>query len=638
MICCHLHLKRLHQGCPSYEAFSYVWGNAFARKAEIMCNGKVLKVTPNLKDALQRLRLKTCSRLVWVDAICINQDDTQERGHQVQMMSSIYEGASRVIVWLGANKDYTTPRALSVICSIVNSWHYEMYGTRPATFVTSTYSGKSINESPSPKDFGLWWAASQIFNLRWSWRIWAGTSMNKVPSPMDFESWWAVSQLFNLHWFWRLWVIQEVALNSSVLVIWGDSEISWKWIGLAAALIRTNHYQFLERFHPAGVYNAYFMYRISTGKDAVAPLFLSFHQLLGLTRQFEATDPRDRIFALLGLRISDTGRGDMFIQPDYKLSAEDLYKKVARQILLRSGSLEILSSVQHSAFSLLGKNQQLPSWVPNWNRAFVHTLSPWASEQHSADRGCSPKRIDFDGTDILLVNGVEVDIISEVLPLMSGKDFLPISLRNSGPLRHYFQTEAGIRLLSRTMTAGKDWYGRLIADSDSHVADFAAYLLQPVDPGKEFFISPIVSLYRQILAAHQWHSDLYIILMLLRHVPTILSEWFQKWWQGELRRKYDLRALGRKGDVDRFLQAASTTCIGRRLFVTTGGYLGLGPEAITEGDRVCILFGGSVPFVLRSEDNRDKLVGECYVEKLMRGEAVEERRLGTMKVKLFKLH
>ena len=102
-----------------------------------------------------------------------------------------------------------------------------MYDTRPATFVTSEYSGTSINE---------------------------------VPSPEDFESWWAVSQLFDLHWFWRLWVIQEVALSSSALIMWGDSEISWKWIGLAAALIRTNHYQFLQRFHAAGVYNAYLMY------------------------------------------------------------------------------------------------------------------------------------------------------------------------------------------------------------------------------------------------------------------------------------------------------------------------------------------------------------------------------------------
>ena len=341
---------------------------------------------------------------------------------------------------------------------------------------------------------------------------------------------------------------------------------------------------------------------------------------------------------MLGLQTSDTETGHLFIQPDYTLPAKDLYRKVARQILLRSGSLEILSSVQHSTTSLLWKNPQLPSWVPNWNTASVHTLSPSAPDRHSAAGARSSTRIDFDGSDILLVKGIEVDIISEVLPLMSGKDLLPVSLRNNGPLRRYFETEAGIRLLSRTMTAGKDWYGALITDSDSHVADFAAYLLQPVDPEKEFFISPIVSLYRQILWAHKWQARQYLIPMLLRHSPTILSEWFQRLWYGKPTRTYDLETLGQQGDVDRFLQAASTTCTGRRLFVTTGGYLGLGPEAMTEGDGVCILFGGSVPFVLRLEDKRGKLVGECYVDKLMSGEAVDKGSLGKIEERLFKLH
>jgi hypothetical protein len=87
---------------PSYEALSYVWGTSdLSTNVYIHCNGEVTAVRSSLAGALKRLRLATSARIIWVDAICINQDDNEEKSYQVPLMGSIYSSASRVVVWLG---------------------------------------------------------------------------------------------------------------------------------------------------------------------------------------------------------------------------------------------------------------------------------------------------------------------------------------------------------------------------------------------------------------------------------------------------------------------------------------------------------------------------------------------------------
>ena len=88
------------ENAPKYEAISYAWGDP-ANKIDVLCDGKIIMVTQNLKDALLRLKLKDRSRIVWADAICINQNDDVEKGSQVKLMKGIYGNATRVCVWLG---------------------------------------------------------------------------------------------------------------------------------------------------------------------------------------------------------------------------------------------------------------------------------------------------------------------------------------------------------------------------------------------------------------------------------------------------------------------------------------------------------------------------------------------------------
>ena len=101
----------LHQveftNTPSFENISYAWGDP-ANKTNVLCDGKFITVTRNLEDALLRLRLRDKSRILWADAICINQKDDVEKGVQVGIMQKIYSHATRICVWLGC----TTPSML----------------------------------------------------------------------------------------------------------------------------------------------------------------------------------------------------------------------------------------------------------------------------------------------------------------------------------------------------------------------------------------------------------------------------------------------------------------------------------------------------------------------------------------------
>jgi Heterokaryon incompatibility protein (HET) len=97
-------LQDSEKAAHPYEALSYVWGDSDKRRS-IFIDNQYLAVTLNLYAALLRLRDHDIPRIVWVDAVCINQEDKQEKGHQIQSMAMIYGKASRVIVWLGERAD-----------------------------------------------------------------------------------------------------------------------------------------------------------------------------------------------------------------------------------------------------------------------------------------------------------------------------------------------------------------------------------------------------------------------------------------------------------------------------------------------------------------------------------------------------
>jgi hypothetical protein len=91
-----------------------------------------------------------------------------------------------------------------------------------------------------------------------------------------------------------------------------------------------------------------------------------------------------------------------------------------------------------------------------------------------------------------------------------------------------------------------------------------------------------------------------------------------------------LCVVARTGETSRFSDVGTLMCSERSLFTTSKGYIGLGPGAVREGDQVCVLYGGIVPFVLRARDPWYHLIGEAYVHGLMRGEVIKEMQEGKL--------
>ena len=98
-------LQDIKDGRESYEALSYVWGSCHGNQ-KIFCDGKPLLVTMNCLQALRYLRLKSKTRNLWVDALCIDQRNVQERSHQVALMGDVYRLASKVLIWFGPGNLY----------------------------------------------------------------------------------------------------------------------------------------------------------------------------------------------------------------------------------------------------------------------------------------------------------------------------------------------------------------------------------------------------------------------------------------------------------------------------------------------------------------------------------------------------
>jgi hypothetical protein len=565
-IVCELQTTRLepansHSEYPQgFEAISYVWGSE-VDKQTITCNGKSVGITRNLHDALQRLRYEDQQRCIWADAVCVDQSNLDERSHQVRLMRSIYKTASRVVVWLGPDSSWDAFRAFTIVCSIANRHLRGKGGESQACF---TYRGTSLLKNDEEPTF-------------------------------HSEEWTAVARLYDRDWFWRMWCVQEVALASDAVMMWGDdAEISWKWVGLAAARIRTNNYQVLQRHKMAGVFNAYLMYRISLNASDLPPMSLTipFVRLLGLTRQFEAKDPRDRIFGLLGLPTndSDPDNGRLYLQPDYNLSILETYRRLALKVFEKDRNCDILSSVQHGDTL----DPSFPSWIPRWDK--VHTLVICPPDPDPAFNACgslpfppkgykgssdtaeegTEKQASKSDSDYLSLHGIIVDDVcrlTAVPPSNNPSDNTIMSRLGADFIR--LQIRQDPKRLCWTLTAGKDWYGTPVADHAKHLADFKAALYSVLHP------SEIDNALNDISTPHVYTND-----------------------------------------ADRYNQSASNACKARKLFFTKGGRIGLGPMAMQEGDLLSVLFGGKVPFVLRADEDSFRLVGECYVFDLMGGEAI----------------
>lgn len=437
----------------AYSALSYAWGTDKTPTVTIFCNGRRLRIMPSLYSALQRIRHHAHPIYIWADAVCINQRNEIEKGHQVRLMRAIYQKARSVLIWLGPDEHN---QALAVFD-----------------------------------------ASRKIF----------AEDMSRVPHSSD-SLWSGFADLFDRAWFWRLWCLQEIVLASSAELMWGPEIISWECLGFAAAWIRTMEHQTARRI--PGLYNAYLMYALSISSDKHDPV--SFLHLLSLTRQFKVSDARDRIYALLGLPTTDSDpeNGELYVDPDYTKTLPEVYEALARKMLLSFQGLRTLSTVQHG----MEVEETLPSWVPQWDRLFTYALAQGGTslKNFAASATLPSVAPSFYGS-LLVVEGLEFDAVtwvSDILPDAVDSSHPKLEYFNTiwDTVTSFIHTYPGgadfYTAFCWTITAGKDWYGMLVENEVEHLADFAACQ-------QTYFASPLID--RGMSMDHIGDADRFVTAM-----------------------------------------------------------------------------------------------------------------------------
>ncbi len=194
---CSLFATTLDQA-PPYVALSYSWGEQSGTQI-VLIDSDAMSVTPNLKNALQRLRPqpRNSDEIFWIDAICINQEDIPERNIQTANMRAIYEHASSVAVWLGL-QSHRSRDAIELV--------------------------RALNQCP----------VSQTREL-------LQISDNK--EPLD-----GLVALFRRQYWWRVWVIQEVSSARHAMVYCGEESISWSDLERVCDIMKI-HNQLLESIY-----------------------------------------------------------------------------------------------------------------------------------------------------------------------------------------------------------------------------------------------------------------------------------------------------------------------------------------------------------------------------------------------------
>ncbi|KAF2232480.1 HET-domain-containing protein [Viridothelium virens] len=262
LIKCNLRTQSLPTSTHgSYEALSYFWGTPSALKV-ITVDGFSFSITPNLHAALLRLRGSDSEgpRTMWIDAICIDQKNLLEKNTQIPLMRDIYSFCRRVVIWLGEH-DVLTESALEGIEFMASrSRNGEQF---------NYYDWKKVRRGDRSQ--GL---------LRY------------VPLSGQVETLMSAATMtsfFSRPWFTRVWVVQELTLSPQAIVICGKFQIDWDRIVKADETSRTNFE------HDLGTFKRFRTWPQNLSYDIFDRMMMAW--------QLNATDPRDKIYGLMGLEI-----------------------------------------------------------------------------------------------------------------------------------------------------------------------------------------------------------------------------------------------------------------------------------------------------------------------------------------------
>lgn len=360
---------------PDYDALSYTWGGP-GRRIDIQLNDQPFSISQNLYDALKQLAVSrhhsgAPHRRIWIDAICINQTDNEEKSKQVMQMTEIYARAKRVLLWLGASDNFTALAFDTLRCFAQED------GT---TDGSTTYRNLVL------------------------------TLKERVE---------AVRKLSERPYFSRVWVIQEAVAAQVAIVLCGSE--SMDLTDFSRAFNRVTGSTFFPHSLALNViaignWRNHLLQKPGLERDNA----LDLQMLLMYSRDRLCKDNRDKVYALRGIGTQRFAEG---VIVDYSDTVEQVYIKCAKHWLTIRSDLRVLSTVEprHSASTTL----KLPSWVPDWSQPNHHSgvmqrYFRFLPEYMFRAAGHTAASVTFDHhSDMVSIKGNSFDTIEQVVSVKS---------------------------------------------------------------------------------------------------------------------------------------------------------------------------------------------------------------------------
>lgn len=453
------HVSR--EDSPDYETISYAWGNPAVLQGEMDVEGQNMAIPRSAFEALRQVRSREFSRLLWLDAVCIDQTDPQERCQQVSFMSNIFSRSSQNLIYLGS-EDPSTESGLAIVEDIT----------------------AQVAKQPS------------IRNL--FYRSNGDTRGNKRPlirSPYDDG---AFHSLFQRPWFSRLWVLQEAALAPFNICFIGHRTVHLQDLVIAAAWYRLRNYKLRSRYSISfnrAVLMFDMIFQGYTDEDRRTRIHRPLDLCLVASRQYLAWEPRDYVFALRGLVNNLQKTLDFqfweLLEPDYQKSERQVFADATKAVMLEAEIIvRPLRKVMHSSTSEV-TGRDIPSWA-------IRLGSSNGEVQRQANlpaelsvflagvclRG-SPNQLPLShsGSDTLLAKGLLIDHVLNV-GIVFRRSFSPKQicafLDATAVLGDCHdigdRSSENARKLAHVLTAGVDVARRSLNDNVSAVDQFFSWV------------------------------------------------------------------------------------------------------------------------------------------------------------------
>lgn len=575
---------------PIYEGISYVCGDP-TNKRPIFLDGTETLILTNLESALRHVRLQDQDRLLWADAICINQLDLVEKNQQVAFMGEIYRNCMRCVVFLGVQDEEYSEEVFRYLEKVAIGGHFN---PPPCDNMVGSY--RCMNKMAALK---------KMMTLPWWNRTWC---VQESVLPLKLEYYWGKRKIdgkivhdardhLDLHWLQRgcCGMPKDACgeCDSALTLFQRDMTI---WAG-------PYHY---ERLDEDGMAQPH---------SAITSSELVNHMIQQRGRRCQ--DPSDKVYAFLSLA-SNRWRDEIDI--DYKKSFKTLYMEVVRVDAIISKSLRILGLVTHNHLS----TSNLPSWVPDWSISEHFGFDYAQLKRYNLFSACKSPTAPIDRSQF--AHGVlRLSTISFCIIEVAGPSLLDVADEETKTKPIYQEWD---KMFSSYMTSKsakgirKENTSTMLNQGSSRSDASLSYVFGGTSSNA--FARTIA--FDHFSALGQQEDT-------VRAGPNHEKLFWPVWNVLIGKQEYVVPSKSKSEDVLLGIVECTTS---QAFFITQQGYFGLGPGRLKAGDEIHIAAGGRCPLVLRKinvqvEKWKGKvkgsfytLVGDCYIHGIMDGEAAEK--------------